>query len=359
MSSVRKAMVIADSAETRSQLRRRVYEHGDMEVVATSPRGELAVHRLVRCNPDIVVVSADLDGEVLNELAERLRARRPGLLVMMFDVDAPADSGRFETRSDALQRRSTRQMPAAFDTHHGTERSTPARITDHMADQPADIPDDSFHRRRTTMISGDPVEAVVIGVSTGGPPALSKVLPCLPDDFPPVYVVQHVMPEFVPQLVERLDRDCDLPVREARHGETSAPSTCWFAPGDRHLRVRRVDGRIAFDIDDGPPVQSSRPSVDVLFESAATVFGGRTLAVVMTGMGQDGLAGCRAIHRAGGHIIVQDRESSAVWGMPGAVAEAGIANEVVSLDVLGWTIAQRVASSRRNGTIRTLRDGGK
>lgn len=200
----------------------------------------------------------------------------------------------------------------------------------------------SLHRSR--------VDVVAIGVSTGGPNALSMLLQQFPADLPvPIIVVQHMPPVFTKLLAERLDAKLSIRVREAAGGETLEPGHAWLAPGDRHLVVRREAHVHRLELNREAPVNSCRPSIDVLFHSVATVYGANTLAVVLTGMGSDGLHGCEAIHRAGGHILVQDQASSVVWGMPKCVAEAGIADEILSLEALGPRIVGRVREARRRG----------
>ncbi|HEY2857630.1 MAG TPA: CheB methylesterase domain-containing protein [Terracidiphilus sp.] len=176
---------------------------------------------------------------------------------------------------------------------------------------------------------------VAIGVSTGGPAALEELLPRLPRFFPlPVVVVQHMPELFTALLAERLQRFCSLQVREASEGVPLLPGTVFIARGDRHLEALKPStARLppTLHLTSGPLENHCRPSVDVLFRSLAAVFGGNVLALVLTGMGNDGLAGCRLLRDAGATILVQDEASSAIWGMPGAVATAGLADQVLPL----------------------------
>jgi two-component system chemotaxis response regulator CheB len=200
---------------------------------------------------------------------------------------------------------------------------------------------------------------VVIGLSTGGPSALEQMLPRLPSSFPvPVLIVQHMPKLFTGALAERLDKCCALRVRQACDGDTVAPGTIWLAPGDSHMEV--APRRMGFGIDDGSatgrgarvklhqqePLNHCRPSVDYLFHSAARMYGAGALALMMTGMGADGLGGARAVHEAGGVVLAQDEATSAVWGMPGRVAEAGIANGVLPLTAIAGELRQRVTTGR-------------
>jgi two-component system chemotaxis response regulator CheB len=177
-----------------------------------------------------------------------------------------------------------------------------------------------------------PFQAIVLGSSTGGPDALSKVLTGLPPTLPvPILIVQHMPPVFTRLLAQRLDATCPLRVTEAAEGDAVVPGRVLIAPGGSHLEVRRRGAGIVVRLSDAPPENFCRPAVDVLFRSAVTVYADRLLAVVLTGMGRDGEKGARLVRTAGGEIIVQDEPTSVVWGMPGAVANAGLADAVVPL----------------------------
>jgi two-component system chemotaxis response regulator CheB len=184
---------------------------------------------------------------------------------------------------------------------------------------------------------------VVIGASTGGPNALAELLPSFPSDWSvPIVIVQHMPPEFTARLAERLTEKSRLQVREGVAGALVSAAQAWVAPGDHHLLVRRESKAVRLALNQEPPVHSCRPAVDVLFRSAAEVFGPGVLAVVLTGMGQDGLGGCECVRAAGGQILVQDEASSVVGSMPGAVARAGLADSILPLDHLALAIIQRV-----------------
>ena len=181
----------------------------------------------------------------------------------------------------------------------------------------------------------------MIGSSTGGPNGLVEVIKALPPDFPaPVLIVQHMPAQFVGALSGRLDAQRTVPVREAVHGELARPGTAWVAPGGVHLEVAREKGALRMRLVDGLPENSCRPSADVLFRSAVRALGGRVLGVVLSGMGFDGLRGCRAIREAGGTVLVQDEATSVVWGMPGNVAEAGLAHKILPIGQVGREIVR-------------------
>jgi two-component system chemotaxis response regulator CheB len=186
-------------------------------------------------------------------------------------------------------------------------------------------------------------QIVVIGVSTGGPNALAEIFPHFPERFPcPVLVVQHMPPLFTRMLADRLSSKSRLPVREAGQAMQLEPGVALVAPGDYHMELRRNGLAETIGLHQGPPENSCRPAVDVLFRSVARLYGARTLAIILTGMGQDGLRGIREIKAAGGYVLAQDQASSVVWGMPGCVVEEGLADKVTSLDRIVPEILKQV-----------------
>ncbi len=192
------------------------------------------------------------------------------------------------------------------------------------------------------------VEIVAIGTSTGGPNALATLLATFPADCPvPLVIVQHMPAAFTSLLAKRLAARVAIGVGEANLGDELHPGRAWIAPGDYHMELTRDAQRaVRLRLHQGPPENSCRPSVDVLFRSVAEVYGAGTLAVVLTGMGQDGLRGCERIREVGGQILVQDEATSVVWGMPGLVARANLADQVLPLEQLAAEIIRRVRKGR-------------
>ena len=188
---------------------------------------------------------------------------------------------------------------------------------------------------------------VGIGSSMGGPAALARIVPLLPADFPvPVLIVQHMPPQFTKLLASQLNDSSVLRVREAVDGAALEPGDVWIAPGDFHMtlaRHRGGGGRAHIRLHQGPAENSCRPAVDVLFASMASIFGGRALAAVLTGMGQDGRRGAALLKAMGAPVLAQDEASSVVWGMPGSVVGAGLADAILPLDAIASEIIARVA----------------
>ena len=191
------------------------------------------------------------------------------------------------------------------------------------------------------------IDVVVMASSTGGPTALQGVLPKLPANFPvPILLVQHMPAVFTKNLAMSLDKKCALEVQEAHDGAIARPGQVWIAPGGYHMELRREGTELRIVTHEGPLEQSVRPCADILFRSAAKLFGAHTLGVVLTGMGYDGRNGADALQKAGGHVFAQDEESSTVWGMPGGVVEANLADKILTLADVAPAIVSRATTGR-------------
>jgi two-component system chemotaxis response regulator CheB len=187
-----------------------------------------------------------------------------------------------------------------------------------------------------------PPKLVAIGSSTGGPQALREIISALPRDIRvPIVIAQHMPKLFTAILAEHLTK-CGIPASEAQHGETIKAGHIYVAPGDYHMTLKRSGSDLVANLDQSPPVNFCRPAVDPLFDSCANVCGASVLAMILTGMGQDGRSGAQSIRNAGGQVLAQDQQSSVVWGMPGAVVEADLANEILSLQDIGPAVSRRL-----------------
>jgi two-component system, chemotaxis family, protein-glutamate methylesterase/glutaminase len=333
-----------------------------LDVVGVTTPGPAALKRLQQLAPDVVMLGAGHPaGDAIELLREihRLRPRLPVIMLSTADstgsaslVEAltvgaidlctvPVPSGDLDASVEALRSVIVPKLRALLDVADGGRRRTPA---------PTDPPEGPrpFARRPASSSTGRKmVEVLVIGSSTGGPNALRHVWSMLPRDLPvPVLVVQHMPAAFTTMLAAQIDAVGTVPCREAEAGMRLRAGVALLAPGDRHLVVAASpEGPIA-DLDDSPRVHGCRPAVDQLFRSASAVFGSGVLAVVLTGMGVDGVAGSRAVVAAGGGVVVQDELTSVVWGMPGSVAAAGLADEVLALSDMASAIVERVAVGR-------------
>jgi len=348
-------LICDDSATIRGILSATLGADPELRIVGTAVNGEACLATIPSARPDLVLLDVEMpvmDG--ITTLRE-IRRRFGKLPVVMFSsltergakatVDAllagandyvakPAGLGAADVadriRTDVIGRIKSLVPRGAA----GCGGRTPAATA--MPPRP---------------VRQDRIQGVVIAVSTGGPTALAEVLPAfVPDARVPTLVVQHMPAFFTAHLAERLAKTSGLPVREATDGEIVRPGEVLLAPGGRHLELVSDAGQLRARLTDAPPENSCRPAADVLFRTAVRVWGGGTLGVVLTGMGRDGLAGSREIVAAGGSVIAQDEFSSVVWGMPGEVVRAGLADAVLPLSQVGVEVALRL--KRRGGSSR-------
>lgn len=340
-----RVLFVDDAAAIRRLVSCALIRDPELDVVGTAADGQAALARLDELRPDVVVL--DLEMPVMDGLQTlaALRQTHPRLPVIMFSRFTQRG---VEATVRALTLGADDYVPKPgdgldVDACIGGQlipkiKVLAARATGAAPSIAAPKPAPPIPVRRSERI-----EAVVIAASTGGPNALAALIPAFPADWTvPLFIVQHMPPVFTTRLAERLAERSGLRVREAAAGEAVAAAQAWVAPGDYHLLVRRNGAAVRLALDQGPPVNSCRPAADVLFRSAAEVYGPGVLAVVLTGLGQDGRVGCEHVRAAGGQVVVQDRSSSVVWSMPGAVADAGLADAVLPLDQLGAEVVRRV-----------------
>jgi len=355
-----RVLVVDDAVVIRRLVGDLIEADPELELVGVAANGRIALQRITQLRPDVVTLDVEmpeLDG--IATLRE-LRRDHPTLPVIMFStltergasatldalalgasdyVTKPANVGGV---TEALERVRQELIPKI--------KGLCARRTVPVSPSAAPLTPMRAPRPRLA-VAGGPVDAVVVASSTGGPNALTEVVGSLPGDLPvPVLVVQHMPPVFTRLLAERLDHVSALRVVEAGAGDAVVPGTVYLAPGDHHLTVRRRPGLgVVTALDQGAPESSCRPAADPLFRSAAEVWGGDVLAVVLTGMGSDGCRGADVLRGRGARVIAQDQETSVVWGMPGAVAEAGLADAVVGLPEIAAAITDVVLASRLAG----------
>ena len=343
-----RVLVVDDSAVVRKFVAEAVTASPDLVLAGVAADGRAALERLEATAPDVVTLDVEmpvLDG--IGTLRE-LRRSRPRLPVLM--LSSHTERGALATldalaagASDFVAKPAT-GGPDATRAFLQQEVVPRLRALARRASPAAPRPSPPPVARRT---AASAIRLVVIGVSTGGPQALERVLPKLPRHLSvPVAIVQHMPPMFTRLLAERLSTLGPLPVREAVRGAPLRPGEVWIAPGGRHLTLAEGTDAPLLELDDGPPENSCRPAADVLFRAAAEHYGAGVLAVVLTGMGRDGLAGCERIRSAGGSVLAQDEATSVVWGMPGVVVGAGLADAVVPIADVGREIATRVERGR-------------
>ena len=347
-----RVLVVDDSATIRNVLSSTLAADPDLQIAGTAVNGQVALAAIAAGPPDIVLLDVEmpiLDG--ISTLRE-IRRSHPKLPVLMFSSLTERGS---QATLDALLAGANDYVakPAGLDAADVARRIREDVIGKIKALVPrggggAPRPAAPSAPRPTVAPRREVIRGVVIGVSTGGPVALAEVLPAFAAKARvPVLIVQHMPAFFTAQLAERLSRICGTSVREARMGEEVRPGDILMAPGGRHLELTGDAAGVRTRLTDDPPENSCRPAADVLFRSAARIWGRGTLGVVLTGMGRDGLQGAQAIVAAGGEVIAQDEFTSVVWGMPGEVVRAGLADAVLPLSQIGVEVGLRL--QRRGG----------
>lgn len=350
-----RVLVVDDAVVVRRMVTEAIGADPELEVVGQAVNGRQAIEKIQQHQPDLVTMDVEMpEMDGLQALAV-IKKQWPKLPVIMFSTMTERGA---RVTLDALALGASDYITKPSNT--GGMSATQARLKDEL------IPRIKSLCRRTVSIPTpsalrpaapaprprtlSKIALVTIGISTGGPNALSAVLPMLPANLSaPVVIVQHMPAFFTSLLAERLASQCKLKVQEGKAGMTLTPGGVWLAPGDFHVTVERRAGQLTLQTNQGPPENSCRPAVDVLFRSAAEVCGDQVLAVVMTGMGQDGLKGCERIRARNGQVIVQDEASSVVWGMPRFVARAGLAERILPLAQLPKEIVDRVGTTMSSG----------
>ncbi|GGH09690.1 chemotaxis response regulator protein-glutamate methylesterase [Silvibacterium dinghuense] len=342
--------MVDDSIVIRHLVSRVLESDPAIEVVGTAVNGVIALEKAAQLRPDAMTLDIEMPQMDGLETLRHLQRDFPAIRVIMFStltergaratidsllrgasdyVPKPSNSGRMD---EAEARLRDLLVPRLKQLCGVAGAASPVRTR--MQPSPASV-------RSASPVTDSRSEharhyrVVAIGLSTGGPAALGEVLEQLPGNFPlPILVTQHMPPLFTQFLADRLNARCALKVMEAREGEEVLPGCVYIAPGDFHMRVVSREGRTVITLDQGPPENSCRPAVDVMMRSVTEVFGGDVVAAILTGMGQDGRLGVEKVRRHGGYVIAQDSASSVVWGMPGAVVEAGLANQVLDLHAI-------------------------
>jgi two-component system chemotaxis response regulator CheB len=344
-----RVLVVDDSALIRRFICDAISAESDLEVAGTAPNGRVALDKIEEVRPDVVTM--DIEMPVLSglETLPTLRQRHPQLPVIMFStlttggaratldalalgasdfVTKPSGPGGLVRAVEQVRNDLVPKIKALALGSQPSPGSSPSRFFPRRADQR--------------------VDCVVIAISTGGPRALDELVPALPADLPvPVLIVQHMPAMFTKMLADRLDARSAITVTEAAHGEPVDAGHVLIAPGGQHLAVERERLSVHAVLTQEPPEHSCRPSACVLFRSALQAYGPNILAVVLTGMGDDGSDAALAIREAGGQVIAQDESTSVVWGMPGAVVRSGVAERVLPLSAIAHEIARRTSIGRR------------
>jgi len=367
-----RVMIVDDAIVVRGLFARWVEAEPDLEVVGTLRTGREAVAQVERADPDVVVLDVDmpeLDGIAALPL---LLKKKPDLIVIMAST-LTRRNAEISLRAlslgatDYIPKPTTNQEVAGAVSFHREliekirhlgARSKHLSQTDPRTAVGADTKTAPRSRPREDHVHPplllramptSPPRVLLIGSSTGGPQVLDKIVGHIGAviDRVPVLITQHMPPTFTAILAEHLTRIAKCPVHEGQNGEEVVAGKIYLAPGGKHMTVARRDGGApVIAIEDGPLVNFCKPAVDPLFTSAATVWGAKALALVLTGMGSDGLNGAKAIVAAGGHIMAQDEATSVVWGMPGQVAMAGLCSAVLPIYDIAPRLTRLYAGER-------------
>ena len=339
-----RVLIIDDSALVRNVLSQILGNDPDIEVVGTAPDPFIAREKIKRLNPDVLTLDIEMpkmDGITFLQNLMRLRpmpvvmvstltqhgadATLRALAIGAVDYVGKPQANVGESLGDYAEELVAKVKAAATSRPRQQAASAPVRI-------------ERFAPGRSRL--------VLIGASTGGTQAVREILEVLPASAPPVLVAQHIPASFSQPFAERLDRQCAVRVLEAEDGQRVLPGHVFIAPGDRHLGVGRSGADWICRVHDGKRVNRHRPSVDVLFHTAAKHLGHSVIAVLLTGMGDDGARGLKALRDAGAETMVQDEASSVVWGMPGSAVRLGATDRILPLDQIAAEILKLSAATR-------------
>ncbi len=343
---VRRIRVICvdDSALIRRLMTEILEQQPDIEVVATAPDPYVARELIKQHNPDVLTLDVEMPRMDGLDFLEKLMRLRPMPVVMVSSLTQHGSEATLRALElgavdfvgkPALGIREglTAYAEQIADKIRAAARARVRAIVPQQAPPP---------RLRRPLASTE--KLVIIGASTGGTEAIRALLQPMPADAPGLLITQHMPGGFTRSFAQRLDQSCQITVTEATHGERVLPGHAYIAPGDRHMRLARSGANYVIELDDTPPVNRHRPSVDVLFQSAAQAAGKNVIGVILTGMGRDGAAGMRAMHDAGARTLAQDEATCVVFGMPREAIATGGVDEIVPLPQM----AERVLANLAN-----------
>ncbi len=350
-----RVLVVDDSALMRKLIPQILQKDNSIQVVGTAIDGNFGLKKIDDLSPQVITLDLEMPGmgglEMLKEIVRRHRI--PVIVVSSHSTQGASVTlkalamGAFDFVAkphDVFAR-----MPEIAGELISKIKAAAESRTLRVAPLPETtlLPEPKLQPR----LGHVPTRVIAIGVSTGGPQALQYLLPQLPPDFPgTILIVQHMPENFTEMFARRLDETCALQVKEAQSGDLLQAGRVLIAPGNRHLKVKRLPlGDVAV-LSDDPKVNGHRPSVDVLFRSVADEYGQKSIAVLMTGMGDDGAESMGAIKAVGGLSIAQSEESCVVYGMPKAAIDRGYASRIVALDALANTLVAQCAPERKNSS---------
>jgi len=347
-----RVLVVDDSASARRLLRFILERDPEIEVAGEATTGVDAIKKTAQLHPDLITMDAQMPEMDGFEATRRIMREMPCPIVMVSAVHSPSEvawsfraleAGALTVLAKPDGPRSPMFEAQAAALVTSVKELVNVRVVTRRSPRPP------VTRLPTRPVAPTDIRLVAIGASTGGPAALAKILAGLDASFPvPIVIVQHIGGGFDAGLVDWLKRVSGPAVAIASHGAALRPGNVYVSPTDRHLGVS-ASGQVV--LDDSPPIRGHRPSATVLFASAARAYGAHALGLILTGIGNDGCDGLRALKQVGGLVLAQDRESSVVYGMPKAAVDAGLADRVVSLDEVPTVLKSLVrAPQPKTGT---------
>ena len=369
-------LVVDDTVVYRKIVSDIIAEQPDMEVVGIAANGRIALQKIQQLHPDLLTLDLEMpeiDGlGVLTELKKQTNP--PGAIMLSAFTDAHATAtinalelGAFDfvlkpsgsslqQSKDALTNdlcsrirmfARTRKLRNINKNIAGNTKSgspyTTATLTENTYNEATQSTQSTQPAISKMVFNAPPanIEIIGLGISTGGPQSLTKMMPSLPGNLPvPLLIVQHMPPMFTKSLADDLDKKCAVSVCEAADGQPVESACVYIAPGGKQMKIVKDNNQTIIKITDDPPENSCKPSVDYLFRSISLLYGAHTLGIVMTGMGNDGTLGCRLLKRKGARIILQDKDSCVVYGMPRQPAEEGLADIIAPLDKIADEITK-------------------
>jgi two-component system, chemotaxis family, protein-glutamate methylesterase/glutaminase len=346
-----KVLLVDDSPFVQRAVQRMLEPVPEVRVVGVASDGVAGLEAVTRLHPDVVVLDIDMPRMDGLETIRQIMEAAPTPILVLSSHSGPGAEVTIKALElgavDFLSKSEAGTRMDIYDLAPTLREKILAVAASRLPQEPAPATTATAPATTATGSAAEPApsttarnsryELLVVGASTGGPRAITTLLSELPPDFPAgILIAQHMPHGFTATLAQRLDRRCAIAVREARDGDAIEPGLALLGAGGRHLSVERQAGALVARVTAPAQGRIHRPSVDLLFESAAHVSNGRTVGVVLTGMGHDGATGLEAIRRAGGRTLVESEESAVIYGMPGAAAES--AERILPLDRLGSAV---------------------
>ncbi len=346
-----KVLIVDDSALVRQTLERELSKDPEIEVVGTAQDPYVARRRIIECRPEVLTLDIEMPRMDGITFLKKLMAQYPLPVVVVSSLTPKGSQLALEALDagalDVLCKPGASYTVGELGLELCEKVKAAARARVQPRAKPLAAPQQSPRAlTRTTH------QIIVIGASTGGTRAIEDILVQFPANAPGTVIVQHMPPGFTRSFAERLNSLCQVHVKEAEHGDAVGPGQVHIAPGNKHMLLNRSGARYFVDVRDGPLVNRHRPSVDVLFRSAATHLGRNAIGVILTGMGNDGAAGLKMMRDAGAVTIGQDEASCVVYGMPKAAAENGGVEQVLPLNLIAPRLLQ-IAENRVSPNLST------